>query len=103
MESQSSWAKNIGTFEADGVVYDIYYKVNHGDDSGANANKWSITMFIARKPFFKGRLNAHLFIDYMLRKKLMSRSNYITNLELGNEVWYGKGKTKIKKFDVRLK
>ena len=97
-----SWAKNLGTFEADGIVYDVYFKGNHGDDSGANDNKWSYTAFVARKPYMKGKLSVSLFIDFLMKKNIITKDNYIANFELGNEVWYGTGTAKIKKYDVKV-
>lgn len=97
-----TWARYVGKFKADGIVYDVYHRSNHGDESGANSNKWTYTAIVARKPFLKGTLNVHLFIDYLISKKILTKDNYIANFELGNEVRDGTGSAVIKKYDVKV-
>lgn len=97
-----SWAGSLGSFKSEGITYDVYYKGVHGDDSGANDNKWSYIAFVARTPVMKGKLKVHEFIDFLIKKKVMTKDNYIANFELGNEIWDGTGTAKIKKYEVTV-
>ena len=50
----------------------------------------------------KGKLKVHEFIDFLIKKKVMTNDNYIANFELGNEIWDGTGTAKIKKYEVTV-
>ncbi len=95
-----SWAVNRGTLVSGGVTYDVYEKKIHGDDSGAHTNKWSYTAFVARTPILKGVFNIDEFFDFMIKNNMLKTDNYITNIDIGNEIWYGKGTVKIQKYEV---
>jgi len=97
-----SWAGSLGTFKSEGVTYDVYYKATHGDDSGANDNKWSYIAFVSQTPVLKGKLKVHEFIDFLMKNKMMTTDNYIANFELGNEIWDGTGTAKIKKYQINV-
>lgn len=96
----SDWAENRGTFVSGGVTYDVYEKKVHGDDSGAHANKWSYTAFVARTTIMKGVFKIEEFFSFMIKNNMMKADNYITNIDLGNEIWYGKGIVKMRKYEI---
>jgi len=85
-----------------GVTYTIYMDQDHGDASGANKNRWSIITFVAHRPVLSGPLDVSAFIDYLLQKGIMSKNEYITCLELGNEVTSGSGSTVIRDYEIKL-
>jgi hypothetical protein len=91
-----------GKVTFDGVTYDVYQRVNHGDASGANANKWSYIAFQARKPILNGPLNVSNFINYLIDKGILNRTLYVTTMEFGNEIIQGSGKTEISNYSVNI-
>ena len=47
-------------------------------------------------------IDVSAFIDYLLQKGIMSKNEYITCLELGNEVTSGSGSTVIRDYEIKL-
>jgi hypothetical protein len=92
--------RHEGTIDVGGIKYDLYVREGHGDDSGANSNKWTYMSFIAQKSLFSGSLTVKPFVDFLLSKKLLTKKDYLANLELGNEVIEGEGVVEIRKFSV---
>jgi Glycosyl hydrolase family 12 len=84
----------------DGVVYDVYVEENHADNSGQNSNRWMYVAFVPSRPLLRGRLDISSFIDYMLQKKMITDTHYLTSLEFGNEVSEGSGIVEIRDFSL---
>jgi hypothetical protein len=97
-----SWAKSLGNFEIDGTVFDVYYRLNHGDASGGSKVQWTFVAFVSKNPVFKATWNIDAFLDFLIEKGRLSTSNYICNLEVGNEIMGGSGITKLREFSVTL-
>jgi hypothetical protein len=89
-----------GTVEVGGVTYDLYVRESHGDASGQNANTWTYVAFAARTPVLKGPLQISLFVDYLLAKGILARDEYLTSVELGNEIMEGTGKVLIQGYSI---
>jgi len=85
-----------------GVVFDAFVRRDHGDNSGANANKWSLMAFVPREPVLKGPFDISAFIDYMLERKLIEPRHLLTSVELGNEVVRGAGTTELRGYAVHV-
>lgn len=92
----------MGTLEVNGIKYDAYIRKGWGDASGANSNKWTYVCFVARKPVMQGPLDISTFTDYLVEKKVLTTNNYISSLELGNEVTNGQGVTEISGFNITV-
>ena len=91
-----------GTLNVQGTTYDVYVEENHRDNSGANANVWTYVAIVAQKPVLHGPLDMSAFLDYLLQQGILSRNDYVTSLELGNEVCNGTGIVEIKNFAARV-
>jgi hypothetical protein len=89
------------TIEVDGVKYDAFMRLVHGDESGANSNQWSYMAFVAKTSVLKGSLPLKPFIDYLVKQGALNKKDYIANLELGNEVIEGEGVAEIRRFNVK--
>lgn len=92
----------VGTLEAAGTTFDLYYKKDQGMVTGPDPFTWPLAQFVARKPFAKGRIDFALFLDELLKRQILVRGHYLTNVELGTEVWEGHGKVTLKTFDLTL-
>lgn len=101
--SMTPAGERIGMMRTGEARFDVYMSRSHGDASGVHANQWNYIAFVSRKKMLRGPLNISDFIDYLLEKKILSPDNYITSLELGNEVVDGKGYVEIQDFAVTIK
>ncbi|HEX2954713.1 MAG TPA: hypothetical protein VHR47_12130 [Bacillota bacterium] len=93
---------SVGQLEVSGTKYDLYKWENQTDDSGVHKNHWCILIFVARKPVLQGPVEVSAFIDYLIKKKLMTTEDYLCSLELGNEVISGSGHVEIDKYQVKF-
>ena len=48
----------------------------------------------------RGVFNIDEFFDFMIKNKMLKADNYITNIDIGNEIWYRRGTVKIRKYEV---
>jgi hypothetical protein len=93
----------VGKVTLGGNTYTIFQNKSHGDASGAHSNKWAIISLVLDRPLLKGRLDIGEIISFLADKGYLSRSDYVADLELGNEVMRGVGTTVVKKFDVQVR
>ena len=92
-----------GTIDVGGTTFDMYVNRNHSDASGANANTWPYIAFAARTAVLKGPLDFGAFFDYLMQKGLLKQDQWITGIELGNEIQTGTGVTRVRNFAVTIK
>jgi hypothetical protein len=92
----------IGKTTVQGTPYAVNLQKNHGDDSGANQNTWTIISLLAEQPRFHGPLDVGQIIDYLLKNGYLTTKHYIANLELGDEVQRGSGTTLVRNYAVRV-
>jgi hypothetical protein len=81
----------FATVTLGGIAYDVYKKDNHSDDSGGSTHHWTYIAFCAKEPITKGPLKISDFVDYLLAQGILLPSNYVTSVELGNEIVTGSG------------
>ena len=81
----------FATVTLGGIAYDVYKKGNHSDDSGGSAHHWTYIAFCAKEPITQGPLKISDFVDYLLAQGILTPSNYVTSVELGNEIVTGSG------------
>ncbi|WP_341676724.1 hypothetical protein [Niveibacterium sp. SC-1] len=94
--------QRLDPLTVNGVVFDAFLRRDHGDNSGANADKWSLMAFVPRDPVLKGPFELSAFIDYMLAHKLIEPRHLLTSVELGNEVVRGAGTTELRGYAIRV-
>lgn len=83
-------------------TYDVY--INHQMQVPGDPHTWSYLSFVnTGKPLLKGEIDLKQFIDYLLKEKMIINSEYLTSVELGNEIDHGEGTTNIPYFHVRAK
>jgi cellulose 1,4-beta-cellobiosidase len=92
----------IAKAEIGGHQFRIFLANNHGDDSGANSNTWTIISLVADKPILHGPLDIGAIVGYLVQNRLLDSNVYVACLELGNEVASGSGKTEIRNYAVRV-
>lgn len=101
---QNHWPGQGGEYyestQIDGHSYDIY--INHEMTVPGDDHTWSYLSFVnTGKPILEAEIDLKAFIDYLLQKKMIIDTEYLTSVELGNEVDYGRGETRINSFHVQ--
>jgi hypothetical protein len=91
-----------GTIAVDGVTYDIYINEHHHDASGVNKNEWTYAAFVARSPQLNGKLNLSAFLEDLQQKKILRPNQWLTDVELGNEVTEGSGIAEIENLALKI-
>ena len=86
---------NVGEVEIDGAVYDLY--IDRG--TGVEGDDKYIA-FSSRKRRLTGTLNLEKFIDYLVAHHSLPADQYVTSVELGNEVIQGAGETWIRRLEI---
>lgn len=89
-----------------GQVFDFYFEphMHVPDDPG----DWKYFGFVARgdKPGNTSRLHGQVdiarFIHFLIDRKLIDKSRYLSSVEIGNEVINGEGNTTIRRFVVSV-
>jgi len=66
------------------------------------ALKWNIITFKFVNSVFSGTINLVPYLEETLKRGLISRVDYLASIELGNEIWYGRGQTLVKEFKPNL-
>jgi hypothetical protein len=87
----------------DGVNYKMYARIGHGDASGGTSHTWTYVAFVAERPVLKGPLDIGAFVGHLVKKGILTEKNYITSVELGNEVVNGSGCAEISDYSITVK
>jgi len=90
----------VGKVTLSGNTFTIFQNKSHGDASGTHSNKWAIVSLLAERPLLKARLDIGEIIDFLAKNSYLSPGDYVSDLELGNEVMRGAGTTVVRKLDV---
>jgi hypothetical protein len=101
-DHMSPAGSRIAMATIDGKEFAIYHNPHHGDASGGASNKWGIVSLVAVDPQLKGPLDLGAVISYLQNLGLLSPSEFVVDLELGNEVMRGSGTTVVRNYDVRV-
>jgi len=91
-----------GSIAVDGATYDIYINQHHHDASGANKNEWTYVAFVARAPQLNGQLNLSAFLEDLQQKKILPPNQWLSDVELGNEVTEGSGIAEIENLALKI-
>jgi hypothetical protein len=91
-----------GIVNVNGTPYHVYVNEHQHDRSGTNKNEWTYVAFVARHPVLNGPLDLSAFLDELQQRNILSPSEWLTDVELGNEVAEGTGITEIQDFALHL-
>jgi len=99
---QSPAGHRVDSMSVNGTSYDVYIEEHQRDASGESANTWTYVAFVAQKSVTHGPMEISAFIEYLLRRGTLKPTDYVTSLELGNEVSQGTGVTEIDDFAIHI-
>ena len=90
----------LGTYNIDGLTWNLYlgYLKPKGVINGV-----TVCSFIAQQPFYQGKIDMMKFVKILKQKKALKDEYYLGGIELGSEIYKGKGATSIKSFFVDLR
>lgn len=88
----------VETLLFDNEKYDFYKASNLRT---ANYSR-DFLVFVRQNPVSKGKLDIRGFLDYLVTNDHIQPSEYLKNVDLGNEIWYGTGETQITGFTVTV-
>lgn len=102
---QQNWpgqgGEYVETISLQGHVFKVY--LNHQMQVPNDPHTWSYLSFVKQgQPLYQARLNLRPFINYLLDKRFIIKSEYLSSIELGNEIDQGFGDTQIKSFSVHI-
>jgi hypothetical protein len=88
--------------EANGYTFDYYYYANQADGNGPNGSH-RYAAFSSRTPIHSSTdFDLTPFMTYLVNHGILNSSDYITTVELGNEVVIGSGQTVIRNYSVTV-
>lgn len=94
--------QRIAETNIDGSAYGIWHAADMGDASGANAAKWTHVVYRSKLPQHRGAIDIKKILDDAVERKLLSRSEYVSSIEIGNEVMSGRGRTWIRELALAI-
>jgi hypothetical protein len=98
----SSWYDS--KVSIDGEEYKLYRIQNATEKTGTGSYYTRDFMaFIKQTPEYMGQTNIHKFLHYLAEKGYILTTEYLRNVDLGNEICYGEGETVIKNFTLTVK
>lgn len=94
--------KPIGIVEIDSRHWRVYVKNDWGDASGGASNRWSLISYHAISPTLSVRYDARKFLQDAIDRGVVKQGDYLSGVELGNEIVSGSGSTWIRRFEVSV-
>jgi hypothetical protein len=105
-ESTPTWFAPGGTkrgeVQIDGMDWEVWAAEDWGDNSGENPNRWCYIAYRAKTPIRLIGYDARKMIADAISRGLTTADLYIADVELGNEIISGTGKTFLKSFTVMI-
>ena len=85
--------------EIDGSTFAVYLRPEH-----VSGNKVHVFVaFLSHVDQFRGTLDLKKFLDYLVDRDVISADDYVSVVELGNEVKHGTGNLWLKEFEVNVR
>jgi hypothetical protein len=88
----------------DGEVYKLYASLDMPMAmESQKAYKRDYFTFLKQEPEYKGDTKIHEFLNYLVESNYIEPDEYLRNVDLGNEIWYGEGETIVNSFSLSIK
>ena len=99
-ENRSLEAKSlIDHADIDGATFAVYVRPDHVS-AGIHH---TYVAFLSHTDRFSGTLDLKQFLDYLVERGIVSADDYVSDVELGNEVKHGTGELWLKRFEVTVR
>jgi len=102
---QANWPAQGGDYfdsvTIDDYQFDVY--LNHQMKVPGDQHTWSYISFVNKgQAITKANIDFKKFLDYALEKKMIIPGEFLSSLEIGNEIDTGNGTTKLTKYHVEI-
>jgi len=88
----------------DGEIYKFYTVKDLVTMSGTGLDITRDYMaFVKETPEYQGDTKIHEFLNYLVEHEYILPTEYLRNVDLGNEIWYGSGETILNDFTISIK
>jgi hypothetical protein len=88
----------------DGEVYRLYIAKNRSQKTGTGGRYTrDYFAFLKEEPEYSGQTDIAEFLRYLAARKYILPAEYLRNINLGNEIWYGSGETIVNNFQLSIK
>lgn len=85
-----------------GIDWQVYADRNWGDSSGGSGHRWTHIVYLSPTAGAQMSIDAKLFLADAQARGLLSADDHVANVELGNELAGGSGRTWVRQFGVVL-
>lgn len=89
-----------GRVTVDGIEWEVWAAEDWRDSAGVHVNRWTYVVYRALQSMRTARYDARKLIADAVARGLASADLYIADVELGNEIVGGSGRTWLKAFSV---
>lgn len=80
------------TVVIENLSYDLYVRTDRP----------SYIAFVSQEQTWKGSISILPFLNYLLVNNYIESDHYLASIEFGNEIWSGKGRSKISNYNIRV-
>lgn len=87
----------IDTFLVDEHPVELWKNPRHGDPNGL---VWTYLAIVYKSPIIKGIIPVSKFLQYLVSNQHISSDEYLSGINLGNEIINGNGKTILKQYEI---
>ena len=96
----TSYGKKKGTLITPFGIYTLHTGYLNNPKYGQD---WQYIAFVRKSTRNKGMVDINHLLNYLIEENLISGEDFLTSLELGNEIGNSSGMTLVKKFEWELK
>jgi uncharacterized protein (DUF433 family) len=91
--------RRVASLSLDGREADLWRQEGHEDPNGL---VWTLLTFVYESEVTEGPLDLRAHLDYLVENGYLSAEEYLADVELGNEVVSGYGRTTLRGYGVRV-
>lgn len=93
----------LGRFQdAGGVGWTVFAKPGWGDASGGSALRWTLISYHSDRPLLQGSYDLQALLNDAVARGLLLPGDWLSGVELGNEIVSGSGQTWVRRFDLNI-
>jgi hypothetical protein len=89
--------RRVASLSLDGREAELWRREGHG---GADGLAWTLLIFVYRPEVTEGPLDLKAHLDFLVENGYVSADEYLADVELGNEVVSGYGRTVLTGYEV---
>lgn len=92
-----------GTIVVNGITFEVWYTPNMQDHSGSTTHTWTYVAYRTTVPTLTVNLDVKALLSDAVNRGFISAEDYVSDVELGNEVMTGSGQTWINSMSIDVR